>query len=170
MRTLSALCLGLFLIAGGCVHAAEHGQAPVWRAAQEIWWTTPSLVKNAIVAYLRFLDGHPDLQQAPSPRWEIVSLVLILGDQQTPEALKALSDLTSYYLGESGDEVLHCVIMRTGQKLEPLLQERLTSKSNDCQGTLGADSKLCLTQAAYRSALEGTIAAIKRDERCYIER
>jgi hypothetical protein len=171
MKALRILCVGLALVVVvGCVHRASTRQPAGWRAEQEVWWTRSGLVKDAIVSYLRFLDEHPEVDEASSPYWEIVSLILLLDGEHDTATLEALADLTSYYIGESGAEVMHCIILRTGSKLTPMLEERLSSGRNDCHAVLGASSTRCLAGDDYRAFLEGTLKAIKRDESCYIER
>ncbi len=170
MRSIVILVAGLALATAGCANRAMTQPPSGWRADQEVWWTTPDLVKNAIVAYLRFLDENPDAERAPSPYWEIVSLALLLDRREEPEALEALADLTSYYVGESGNELLHCVVLRSGPGVAPFLKERLRSGPNDCQTVLGATSKQCLAERDYRAFLEATLAAINRDESCHVER
>jgi hypothetical protein len=168
MKTLSALCAMLVVVAAGCVHRPVAGQPSSWRSDQEVWWTTPGLVKNAIVAHLRFLDEHPEAEQMSPPYWETMSLILLLDQRQDRATIEVLADLTSYYIGESGNELLHCVILRLGPNLAPLLEERLSSGRNDCQTTLGS-SKRCLIGSDYRTFLETALGSIRRDESCYIE-
>ena len=137
---------------------------------QGVWWTDGGLIKNALVAYFRLEEHHPDLEKVHDLYWNTVSLVLILDGRNDPTTLQTLADLSSYYWGESGGEMFDCVVWRKGGAIVPYLQKHLDDLPSDCRITLGDGSARCLQEAEYRGHLRGLLSSIARNESCSVER
>jgi len=170
LAIIVALLIGIVVLPACAAAQKPSGSSTDWRAKQDVWWSAGNLVKGALVAYLQLQDRHPEIQREVEPGWDIASLILILDSHSDASTLKALSELSSYYLGESGGELFHCVVLRKGSTLAPNLRKLLADDRSDCRVTLGKESTHCLSDAEYRSNLQGIIAELGRNQSCTIEK
>ena len=173
MRAKVSLYIGLLLVLGGCVNEKipSRSQRPEeeWRSRQSIWWNDTALVKDAVCKYAQWMHELPEPERSTAPDWEISKLVLILDKRDDESSLRALSDLTSYYLGESGGEVLRCVTIRKGKAIVPLLKKDLSVTENDCLASSKNQHGACRTVDEYHNYVTELVNAIERNQSCYIE-
>src|SRR5262249_19569698 len=118
-------------------------RAEIWRRspssrADDRWWSSPKLVHDAIVGYLELYGHDPETPAKDYFAAELTSLVLLYDEWDSDESLKALIGLTSWYVGEAGGEMLHCIIVRKGERIRPLLDEALKQRQGECLARSGS--------------------------------
>jgi hypothetical protein len=167
---LSALRIafsGLLLASSAASSSAEHN----WRNEQKIWWTTPSLVKNAVVNFLGLRTASNTDLPGKKPE-SIVELLLLLDKKADPETVNVLADLSTYDPGTYGSEIYTCLIVRKGTIMISAIESRDSDKTDDCARTLGSSHPSCIASRgpkARHERIADLVARVKDNQPCGIE-
>jgi hypothetical protein len=136
-----------------------------WSRRDTRWWSSPQLVHDAIVGYLELHGREPPTPADDYFKSELTSLVLLFDEWDSNESLKALTQLTSWYLGTAGDEILHCIVVRKGERIRPLLDEARTRHQSECLAQAGSS---CLSAEDHAAVLLDLSQRIAGGERCEV--
>ena len=149
-----------------------------WRVKQNIWWKDYNVIKEAIVSQNAVVVAHPDLltDGAFIKHASLVNDLLLLFDSMRSEkSMETLASLSPYYLGEAGDEIYSCVLLRKGRRIKPVLSQLLKSPHNECMERFAASggkpdtAQVCFTDQEYRNRLKQFLVDIDKNVPCSLE-
>jgi hypothetical protein len=166
---LRTLFVGFSFFVAVC--SASYSTESDWRSQQRIWWTTPSLVKNAVVNFLG-LRSSPNIDLPGKKPESVVELLLLLDKKADRETVNALADLSTYDPGTYGSEIYTCLIVRKGRIMIPALEERDSDKADDCVKMLGAGHPSCIASrgpGARHERIVDLVTRVKNNQPCGIE-
>lgn len=141
-----------------------------WRSRQVRWWDDDALIEDAIVSAAR-LQAERKAQSDRSlvdHSWRVVSLLLLFDSRNSSRSLDALAGVSSYYLGESGNEIYECLLLRKGVQIRARLEKRLTESTTECSRSTG-NSGVCLSETDFKNRLKRILTEIDKNTPCTIE-
>ena len=98
----------------------------------------------------------------------VIDLMYLLDQRSSREDLRALVNLSSYYLGESPAQTVSCLMIRKGKKLLPFLNEAVKSPQSACakQTKISVRENICIPSEILKARLVAVSKAISTGERC----
>ncbi len=145
------------------------GETPS-RGPSQPFFSEPTLIKRAIVSNAVLLKSHPELESDAAYQrhsLEVNDLIALFDAMQSPECLRVLVSLNSYYLGESFGEMMECVVLRKGKLVLPSLSDQLSSNASECARELAeVHPQLCLSARDYRERVKRLLRSVRSGERC----
>jgi hypothetical protein len=97
----------------------------------------------------------------------IQPLLFLLARRHDAATDQVLLDLSTYRLGEANSEVYHCILTRRGEGFAKGL--RSGKLKNDCRRELGANSRLCLSDAERLVVAAEVMRRIQKKVSCNLE-
>ena len=130
--------------------------------------STAQRLKRAIVSdfatFVQEQTGHSNSERTDHSNYA-VSRLLLFDPMDSPEALGVFASLSGYYLGARAEQTYHCLILRKGKKIEPLLTEQLHGSDLECARELGREFE------SPSAVLDGkALCRSKQDEASFLAR
>jgi hypothetical protein len=140
----------------------------------------PALIKDAIVAGAALQALHPELaddDRASKQVWKLSRLVVAFDPLNSPDGLRRLVSLASYYLGEATNGLYECVLVRKGARVKTLLNELAASGQNECETVLlpqlgerpAGSPRVCLSTKETHDRISAVLTRMTKHERCDLE-
>ena len=98
----------------------------------------------------------------------MMDLFLLFDAWDSDAALIELAALSSYYTGESSNEIYSCIVVRKGPRIVPFL-EREAQGNGECASRFAEKKGVCVEEKWRRSRLRSLSHRIESGERCTVD-